>query len=79
MMTEMTPKMRICMSTLQETSLDKEGMGPRKFGKSLLLFWRERERERESERERERERESEREREREREGERERERANKYR
>ena len=54
MMTEMTPKMRICMSTLQETSLDKEGMGLRKFGKSLLLFWREREREREKERERER-------------------------
>ena len=38
---DMTSKMRICMSTLQDSSLDKEGMGLRKFGKTLLLFWRE--------------------------------------
>ena len=52
MISEMTPKMKICMSTLQEISLDKEGMGLRKFGKILLSFWRERGRETETETER---------------------------
>ena len=47
---DMTSKMRICMSTLQDSSLDKEGMGLRKFGKT---FWREREREIERERDKE--------------------------
>ena len=45
--------MTICTSAFQELPLEKEGMVLRKFGKSVLLFWREREREREREKERE--------------------------
>ena len=41
--------LKICISTLQELPLEKEGMGLRKFGTTVLLFWRERERERERE------------------------------
>ena len=41
---EMAYEMIICISTFQELPLDKEGMGLRKFGTTLLLFWRERER-----------------------------------
>ena len=40
---EMTNDMKyvliICTSTLQELPLEKEGMGLRKFGKKVLLFW----------------------------------------
>ena len=38
--------MIICTSAFQELPLDKEGMVLRKFGITVLLFWRERERER---------------------------------
>ena len=36
--------MIICTSAFQELPLDKEGMVLRKFGITVLLFWRERER-----------------------------------
>ena len=46
--------MIICTSAFQELPLEKEGMVLRKFGITVLLFWRGRERERERERDRHR-------------------------